>query len=1051
MTYRPWPDGGADRMEQELLGSWASEQLFERTLEATRQGAPFVFFEGPPTANGKPGIHHVFARTIKDLICRFQAMQGKSVTRIAGWDTHGLPVEIEVEKQLKLNGKKAIEEFGVEKFNRLCRESVFTYKADWEQLSNRVGYWLDYDHAYVTYTNEYIETVWWLLHRLFEKNLLYRGHRVLPYCPRCGTVLSSHELALGYEEVKDKSIYVTFPLEDGSGRELVVWTTTPWTLPSNVAAAVHPELDYGVYRSPKFPGRSFVMAVSREAKLKEIAGEDLVLDATIPGVSLVGLRYTRPLQVVQFEGSRNHSVVVPGAFVTADDGSGIVHMAPAFGADDYAAGKEHNLEMVRPVGIDGTFTGTTWPEIEGKLVTAEETNELIIRRLKTDGRWLKTEQYVHSYPHCWRCRSKLIYYARDSWFVRTSQVKDRMLEINRGVNWQPPEVGEGRFGSWLENNVDWALSRDRYWGTPLPVWVCDKDPAHVEVIGSYAALAARWGESLPADFDPHKPYIDAYHWACGCGGTMRRAGEVIDTWFDSGSMPYAQWHYPFEHETEFKAHFPADYICEGVDQTRGWFYSLLAIATTAFDSPAYKNVIVNELVLDAEGQKMSKSKGNVVNPWELIGEFGADTMRLYLLVSSQVWLPKRFDRRQIPQVTGDFLRALRNTYEFFRLYAARVEGAPARPARPDSDRWVLGRLDATVQAVTTAWSRYEPTAGVRALMDFVVDDLSNWYVRISRDRFWAPEGQADSAAVATLRECLIVVSRMLAPAAPFASDWLHRSLTEVSVHLAGWPEIPAAPRREEAELAVAMDAIRRLASLARAARETGKLKVRQPLGRMQVAVPVAARGPAFERLLPILRSEVNVKRIDIAESDTDLVRLRGKANFRSLGKRYGKETPVVAKAVEQLATEQLRALESGAQATLRVNGTEVVYFAEDVVVEREVATSWLVASDGPFVAALDPTIDAALAAEGLARELVSHTQRLRREAGYDVSDRIALGIEGPDAVVGAAGAHRDFIMTETLARHLEVGTGIADADLRQSADVDGHDVTFSVRRHGAAA
>jgi len=1051
MTYRPWPDGGADRMEQELLGSWASEQLFERTLEATRQGAPFVFFEGPPTANGKPGIHHVFARTIKDLICRFQAMQGKSVTRIAGWDTHGLPVEIEVEKQLKLNGKKAIEEFGVEKFNRLCRESVFTYKADWEQLSNRVGYWLDYDHAYVTYTNEYIETVWWLLHRLFEKNLLYRGHRVLPYCPRCGTVLSSHELALGYEEVKDKSIYVTFPLEDGSGRELVVWTTTPWTLPSNVAAAVHPELDYGVYRSPKFPGRSFVMAVSREAKLKEIAGEDLVLDATIPGAALVGLRYTRPLQVVQFEGSRNHSVVVPGAFVTADDGSGIVHMAPAFGADDYAAGKEHNLEMVRPVGIDGTFTGTTWPEIEGKLVTAEETNELIIRRLKTDGRWLKTEQYVHSYPHCWRCRSKLIYYARDSWFVRTSQVKDRMLEINRGVNWQPPEVGEGRFGSWLENNVDWALSRDRYWGTPLPVWVCDKDPAHVEVIGSYAALAARWGESLPADFDPHKPYIDAYHWACGCGGTMRRAAEVIDTWFDSGSMPYAQWHYPFEHETEFKAHFPADYICEGVDQTRGWFYSLLAIATTAFDSPAYKNVIVNELVLDAEGQKMSKSKGNVVNPWELIGEFGADTMRLYLLVSSQVWLPKRFDRRQIPQVTGDFLRALRNTYEFFRLYAARVEGAPARPARPDSDRWVLGRLDATVQAVTTAWSRYEPTAGVRALMDFVVDDLSNWYVRISRDRFWAPEGQADSAAVATLRECLIVVSRMLAPAAPFASDWLHRSLTEVSVHLAGWPEIPAAPRREEAELAVAMDAIRRLASLARAARETGKLKVRQPLGRMQVAVPVAARGPAFERLLPILRSEVNVKRIDIAESDTDLVRLRGKANFRSLGKRYGKETPVVAKAVEQLATEQLRALESGAQATLRVNGTEVVYFAEDVVVEREVATSWLVASDGPFVAALDPTIDAALAAEGLARELVSHTQRLRREAGYDVSDRIALGIEGPDAVVGAAGAHRDFIMTETLARHLEVGTGIADADLRQSADVDGHDVTFSVRRHGAAA
>jgi isoleucyl-tRNA synthetase len=704
--------------------------------------------------------------------------------------------------------------------------------------------------------------------------------------------------------------------------------------------------------------------------------------------------------------------------------------------------------MVRPVGIDGTFTGTSWREIEGKLVTAEETNELIIRRLKTDGRWLKTEQYVHSYPHCWRCRSKLIYYARDSWFVRTSQVKDRMLEINRGVNWQPPEVGEGRFGSWLENNVDWALSRDRYWGTPLPVWVCDQDAAHVEVIGSYAALAERWGKSLPERFDPHKPYIDAYTWGCSCGGTMRRAAEVIDTWFDSGSMPYAQWHYPFEHEAEFKAHFPADYICEGVDQTRGWFYSLLAIAATAFDSPAYKNVIVNELVLDADGQKMSKSKGNVVNPWELIREFGADTMRLYLLVSSQVWLPKRFDRKQIPQVTGDFQRALRNTYEFFRLYAVPGETVPARSARPDSDRWVLGRLDATISAVTTAWSRYEPTAGVRALMDFVVDDLSNWYVRINRDRFWAPEGEADAAAVATLRECLIAVSRLLAPAAPFASDWLHRALADSSVHLAGWPDTPA---EEDADLAVAMDAIRRLASLARAARETGKLKVRQPLSRMQVAVPVAVRGPAFERLLPILQSEVNVKRIEIAESDTELVRLRGKANFRSLGKRFGKETPVVAKAVERLSTDQLRALETGSQATLHVNGGEVVYFPEDVVVEREVATSWLVASDGPYVAALDPSIDAILAAEGLVRELVSHVQRIRREAGYAVSDRIALGIEGPSVVTQAAEAHRDFITTETLARQFDVGAGIPGADLRQAVDMDGHDVTFSVRRHGAGA
>lgn len=1044
MTYQPWPDGGADRMEQELLAKWKQERLFEQTLEATRNGPPFVFFEGPPTANGKPGIHHVFARTIKDLICRFQAMRGKSVTRIAGWDTHGLPVEIEVEKQLKLvGGKKAIEEFGVEEFNRLCRQSVFTYKTDWENLSNRIAFWLDYDNAYVTYTNNYVESVWWLLRQQFEKDLLYRGHRVLPYCPRCGTVLSSHELALGYDKIRDKSIYVTFPLTDGSGRELVIWTTTPWTLPSNVAAAVHPDLDYGVYQSSAHAGRSFVMAAAREEKLKDMLGGEVKRVGMVKGADLKGLRYRRPLDVVAMPEGKDHSVIVAGDFVTAEDGSGIVHMAPAFGADDYAAGQKYNLALVRPVGPDGNFTGTTWPEIEGKLVTAEETNETIIKRLKTDGRWLKTEQYEHDYPFCWRCNSKLIYYARDSWFVRTSKVKERMLEINARVNWQPPEVGSGRFGGWLENNVDWALSRDRYWGTPLPVWVCDGNDKHIEVIGSFADLSRRWGQPLPDNFDPHKPFIDSYTWKCDCGGTMRRASEVIDTWYDSGSMPYAQWHYPFENQDLFKSHFPADYICEGVDQTRGWFYSLLAIAVTVFDSPAYKNVIVNELVLDAEGQKMSKSKGNVVNPWDMIGEFGADTVRWYLLASSQVWLPKRFDKRQIPQVTGDFFRALRNTYEFFRLYAHRVQSAPPRASRPDSDRWILSRLDSTIIDVTRAWESYEPTAGVQALRDFVVDDLSNWYVRVSRDRFWAPDGAADAAAVETLRECLTEVSRLMAPAAPFASDWLHRAVADRPVHLAGWP---AAAGSTHSKLELAMDAVRRLASLARAAREKAKIRVRQPLKTMQVAVPAAVRGTEFERLLGILQTEVNVKRIQPVESDTDLVRLKAKANFRSLGKRYGKQTPEVAKAADQLSPEQLRALESGGEARLVVNGAEVVYFSEDVVVEREVTTSWLVESDGPYVAALDPTIDSPLAAEGLARELVSHVQRLRRDAGYLVTDRIALGIEGPEEVLAAAAANREFIMTETLARTLELGKAIPGADQRHTVDVEGYQVTFTMRR-----
>ena len=1046
MRFAPWPDLAPDALERQQLDVWKAEGLFRQTLEQTKAGRPFVFYEGPPTANGRPGIHHVFSRTIKDLVCRYQAMLGHSVTRIAGWDTHGLPVEIEVEKELALKGKKDIEAFGVAEFNARARRSVFRYQAEWESLSDRIGYWLDYEHPYITYSNNYIETVWWLLHRLRERDLLYPGHRVLPYCPRCGTVLSSHELAQGYEEVRDKSIYLTFPLEDGSGRELVVWTTTPWTLPSNVAAAVHPELQYRTYQSRKYPGRRFVAAAAREAAVREILDdEDLTASAPFSGRELVGLRYTRPLDVVPLPAGHVHSVVITGPFVTADDGSGIVHMAPAFGADDFAAGQQHGLALVRPVAPDGTFQGTTWPELEGRLVTADETNELIVRRLKADGRHLRTEQYVHSYPHCWRCGSKLIYYARNSWFVRTSAVRDRMMEFNDRVHWSPPEMGAGRFGEWLENNVDWALSRDRYWGTPLPVWICGANDAHVDVIGSYAALAERWGRPLPADFDPHKPHIDGYEWACrqaGCGGIMRRSPEVIDTWFDSGSMPYAQWHYPFEHEAEFRAHFPADYICEGVDQTRGWFYSLLAIATTAFDSPAYRNVIVNELVLDADGQKMSKSKGNVVDPWEVLGEFGADTVRVYLLASSQVWLPKRFDRRTIPQVAGGFFNTLRNSYEFFRQYAGdMLPGSSGTPTL--ADRWILSRLAATVATVRTAWSAYDVTAGTRAIMDFVVDDLSNWYVRTNRSRFWAPDQEPDVAAVRALHECLVTVSRLLAPAAPFVSDWLHRALADSSVHLARFPEVGV---RDES-LEAAMHAVRQLASLARAAREEAGLKVRQPLARMQVAVPAAVRGQRFNELLDLLAGEVNVKEIEVAASDTELVRLRARPNFRALGKRFGKRTPEIAAACAALDAGQLRELEEGRAVKHLVGGESVTIEPDDVTVEREVASDWLVRSDGPYVAALDPVLTPALRSEGVARELVSRIQRLRKDAGYQYTTRIALWIDGAPEVLDAIRPHADAIAAETLARALALGARAPAPDSEPSLDVDGTAVVVGMQRY----
>ncbi len=1038
-----WPQGGADAFERSLLERWKEEDLFHRTLDATRDGPPFVFYEGPPTANGRPGIHHVFSRTIKDMVCRFHAMQGESVTRIAGWDTHGLPVEIEVEKQLQLKGKQDIEAYGVERFNALCRESVFRYQSEWEELSDRIAYWLDYGHPYITYANSYVETVWWLLHRLFERDLLTRGHRVLPYCPRCGTVLSSHELAQGYEDISTTSVYVTFPLEDDPSRQLLVWTTTPWTLLSNVAVAVHPDMEYGEY---EVDGRRLILATARAALPSSAAKgaprfAEIGASATFPGRALVGKRYTRPLDVVDLPEGKA-AEVVPGAFVTAEDGSGLVHLAPAFGADDFAAGQEHGLALARPVAADGTFHGTRWPAIEGLLVTDRDTNRLIIDRLKADGRFHLAQEHRHSYPHCWRCRSPLIYYARDSWFVRTSAMKDRMLAHNRAVDWHPPEMGSGRFGEWLENNVDWALSRDRYWGTPLPVWVCDRDAEHVEVIGSYARLAERWGRALPDDFDPHKPFIDGYTWACDCGGTMRRTPEVIDTWFDSGSMPYGQWHYPFEHETEFARHFPADFICEGVDQTRGWFYSLLAIATCAFDQPAYRNVIVNGLVLDAEGQKMSKSRGNVVDPWDVLGRFGADAVRLYLLASSQVWLPKRFDAAGIQEFVGGFLNRLRNTYEFFARYApADVPDVPGG-ATEISDRWILSRLDATVTAVRDAWGSYDATGGVRAIMDFVDQDVSNWYVRINRARFWAPDREPDAAAVATLREVLETVARLLAPAAPFLTDWMHRALTGESVHLARFP----VPRdRGDPALDAAMDGARRLASLARAGRESVNLRVRQPLARLQVAVPEQVRGPDFDALLDLVCREVNVKAVEVVHSDADLVRLRARPNFRSLGKRYGKRTPAVAEVASALGSAELRRLEGGEAVAVEHADGALEFLPEDVTVEREVTSDWVVQSDGPFVAALDPALSNELRQEGMARELVHHVQRLRKDAGLEYTTRIALAIEGPEPVVEAARAHGAFIQQETLARRLTFGAG-SPGEAEQDVNIEGHTVKVGIQR-----
>jgi isoleucyl-tRNA synthetase len=1053
MAYEPLGSSNLSELERETLEQWRSEDLFHRTLEATRDGEPFVFYEGPPTANGRPGIHHVFARAIKDLICRYHTMLGDSVTRIAGWDTHGLPVEIEVEKELNINGKLDIEEFGVAAFNKRSKESVFRYKADWENLSERIGYWLDYDRPYVTYTNEYIESVWWLLKQLAEKDLLYEGHKVLPYCIRCGTTLSSHELAMGYDTHKSPSIYVLFRVvgeQQDREKFLLVWTTTPWTLPSNVAVAVNPhltyvELDVDDKRVIVEQSIAQYTAVPGAAHGQPL-GEFPVVQ-TYRGTDLVGWRYEQLIDAVRVESGRAFEVLA-GDFVTSEEGTGLVHIAPAFGADDYEVGQTERMAFVNPVDGEGKFVGTAWDPINGK--TVFEANPIIAGRLEEQGKLFGRYQpqgYEHTYPFCWRCDSPLIYYARKSWFVRTTAFKDRMIEFNDAVNWHPPEVGSGRFGEWLENNVDWALTRDRYWGTPLPVWMCDVDDSHRLVVGSYNELAAARGEALPDDFDPHKPQVDEITFACtSCDGIMRRVPSVIDAWFDSGAMPYAQWHHPFENEQEFRTHFPADFICEGLDQTRGWFYSLLALAAGVHDSTAFANVIVNGLVLDADGRKMSKRVGNVVNPSEAVERFGADAVRLYLLAGSQVWLPKKFDERAIPEVSLGFLNQLRNTYGFFSLYAEDWDhhDAPDVTDRPVVDRWLRSRLDTLVATVRAAWDGFDVTSGVRAIMEFCDSDLSNWYVRVNRARFWAPDATADKAALATLHESLTTVCRLLAPAAPFLSDAIHRKLTGESVHLMPFPEQGG---NEVEPLDRAMYAVRSLATLARSARESGGLRGRQPLANMKVAVPGVVRGETFDDLLNIIAAEVNVRGITVAESDESLVKLRAKPNFRTLGKVYGKQTPVAAKLAGQLTADQLRGLEAGEGQTVESNGTTYAFRPEDVVVEREVITDWLVQSDGPFVAALDPHLTEELELEGLARELVNRVQRLRKEAGYDYDTRIELGLSGSEEALAAAETHRTFIARETLARQVEVGSDLPSPDVLEEVNIDGRRVIVSLRRH----
>ncbi len=1031
-------------IEKEILDFWEKENIFHKSLKIRENSPHFVFYEGPPTANGRPGIHHVISRTIKDVVCRYKTMKGFMVTRKAGWDTHGLPVEIEVEKMLNIEGKEGIEEYGISKFNEKCRESVFNYKKEWDDLTRRMGYWLDLDDPYITFENDYIESVWWILKNFYDRDLIYKGFKILPYCPRCETPLSSHEVSQGYREVKDPSVYIKFRLSDEPDTYFLVWTTTPWTLISNVALAVHPEVEY---LKINHDGDKLIIA---EPRATTVLGDDLDIIERIKGWQLEHKKYEQLFTFVKPE--KDAFYVVPGDFVTTEDGTGIVHIAPAFGEDDYTVGQKYNLPVVRPVNRSGEFEDEI-TDYKGKFV--KDADPEIILDLKKRKLLFRTEVVEHSYPHCWRCDSPLLYYARDSWYIGTTQFKNQMLKNNQEIAWYPPEVGEGRFGEWLKNNVDWALSRDRYWGTPLNIWICE-DCENTTAIGSIQELKEK-GKNVQDDIDLHKPFVDNIVISCSqCGHDMKRVPEVIDAWFDSGSMPYAQWHYPFENRDIFDKNFPADFICEGVDQTRGWFYSLLAISTLLFDKPAFKNIVVNELILDKEGQKMSKSKGNVVVPQEVISRYGVDPLRWYFVTVSAPWVPKRFDVEGIIDVYRKFFDTLYNTYGFFALYANIDNYNPDSKQvpfdrRPEIDRWILSLLYSTVQQVNEKLELYDMTRAARLMSDFLLDDVSNWYVRRNRRRFWKGEMNEDKlAAYQTLYEVLLTLCKLTAPITPFVSDEIYRNLRlrdmSESVHLVNYPEVTADMKdKQDTDLENRMRIAQQVVRLARSLRNDAKLKVRQPLQEVIVATPGKSVRESVNIMADLIKEEINVKSITTIGKTTDIVTKKAKPLYKQLGPRVGKLMKKVAEIVDNLNEDSIMRLETNGEIVLDVERTQIHVLREDVEIFEEIKKdNLIVAREGNILVALNTEITPELEIEGIAREFINRIQNVRKEAGFEVTDRIEISFEAPEKISNAINRMSDYIMSETLA--IELKTGLDGIKNKKELTINGINLVVSVEK-----
>jgi isoleucyl-tRNA synthetase len=1043
-TFRAMsPQVDLPALDRDVLDRWSEAKVFERSLERNAGGEPWVFYEGPPTANGKPGAHHVEARAFKDLFPRFQTMKGRYVPRRGGWDCHGLPVELAVEKELGFSGKQDIEAYGVAAFNEKCRESVRRYVAEWEQMSRRMGYWADYDGAYWTMSPDYVDSVWWSLEKVFDAGLLVQDHRVTPYCPRCGTGLSDHEVAQGYLTVSDPSVYVRFPVESGPlaerGAALLVWTTTPWTLISNTAVVVNPDVTYAVVRA-----RDETLVVA-EPLLRAVFGErPYEVVETMPGSALERTEYRRPFEFVEFPAGVPTHYVGLADYVTTDDGTGLVHQAPAFGADDLAVARRYGLPVVNPVRPDGRFDEEL-PLVGGlffKSADAVIVGDLDARRLL-----FRQARYEHSYPHCWRCDTPLLYYALPSWFIRTTAVKDRLLAENARTDWHPQSIRDGRYGDWLENNVDWALSRNRYWGTPLPIWRCAE--GHLTAVGSRTELGRLAGRDL-TDLDPHRPYVDDVTFGCphdGCGRAATRVPEVIDAWYDSGSMPFAQHGYPHHGVAEFERSYPADFIAEAIDQTRGWFYTLMAVGTLVFDRSSYRTVLCLGHILDEQGRKMSKHLGNVLDPFELFERHGADAVRWLMLCGGNPWSARRVGHELLEEIVRKVLLTYWNTAAFLVLYARASDWAPGDPAprladRPLLDRWAISELHRTVVEVTEALESYDSVGAGRRIADFV-DDLSNWYVRRSRRRFWAGE----AAALATLHECLEVLTRLMAPIVPFVTEEVHRRLVvdvwddvADSVHLRDWPVVDGA--LVDRELSDQMAFARRVVEVGRQARAQSGMKTRQPLAR---ALVIAA---GWDAVPPELREQVaeelNVQVVEHeggGEGGEVAVEVTVKPNFRLLGKRFGARTKAVAAAVTAAAPEALLA-----DPVVTADGERIRLEPGELVVTSVPREGWAVASEPGLTVALDTQLTPDLRRAGLAREVVRLVQEARKSTGLDVTDRIELWWSAEDAELATALREGgQAVAAEVLA--VSVTEGSPRARLREHVDAD-LGLTFWLRAAG---